>query len=33
VKLSVMAFAQKFLLDNEEIIQRDIERNKTKEEL
>lgn len=33
VKLSVMAFAQKFLLDNEEIIQRDIERNKTQEEL
>ncbi len=33
VKLSVMAFATKFLLDNEEIIQRDIERNKNKEEL
>ena len=33
VKLSVMAFATKFLLDNEEIIQRDIERNKTKKEL
>jgi hypothetical protein len=32
VKLSVMAFATKFLLDNEEIIQRDIERNKPKEE-
>lgn len=31
VKLSVMAFATKFLLDNEEIIQRDIERNKPKE--
>ena len=33
VKLSVMAFATKFLLDNEEIIQRDIERNKPKEEI
>lgn len=32
VKLSVMAFASKFLLDNEEIINRDIERNKPKEE-
>ncbi len=32
VKLSVMAFASKFLLDNEEIIQRDIDRNKDKEE-
>jgi transcriptional regulator with XRE-family HTH domain len=32
VKLSVMAFASKFLLDNEEIINVDIERNKPKEE-
>ena len=32
VKLSVMAFASKFLLDNEDIINRDIERNKLKDE-
>ncbi|MDQ1349943.1 MAG: hypothetical protein QG657_244 [Acidobacteriota bacterium] len=32
VKLSVMAFASKFLLDNEDIIKRDIERNQQKDE-
>jgi transcriptional regulator with XRE-family HTH domain len=32
VKLSVMAFASKFLLDNEDIIKRDIERNQQKAE-
>lgn len=32
VKLSVMAFASKFLLDNEDIIKKDIERNQQKDE-
>ncbi len=31
VKLSVMAFASKFLLDNEDIIKRDIKKNEPKE--
>ena len=32
VRLSVMAFASKFLLDNEEIIKRDIKKNEQKKE-